>query len=933
MSTSVGQIGLDLVVNQNQFNRQMGGIQSIAKKAGATLAAAFSVKKLIDFGKQCIDVGSDLQEVQNVVDVTFPKMSAKVNEFSRNVASSYGLSETMAKKFTGTFGSMAKAFGFTEGQAYDMGATLTGLAGDVASFYNITQDEAYTKLKSVFSGETESLKDLGVVMTQTALDSYALANGFGKTTKEMSEAEKVALRYSFVQKQLSAASGDFERTSDGWANQVRVLKLQFDSLKATIGQGLINALAPVLKVINTLIGKITKFAQALSDSLGKVFGWNYKENSGVSSELESGAESASGIANGIDDATKNAKKLKQQLSGIDELNVLSKSDDSDSADTSSGANIGTSSGMWSKTEGLFDGLKEEMKSFEKLFEDIKIGDWLAVGQDVSNVVTGIFDFFSNAISKVDWFELGSKIGSFLEGLDWVKILESIGNLFWEALSAGIELYAGAFDAAPIETGLITAVGLLHFTGLGSALWGAISNAIVAAVGAESGTSLAAALGGWIWKGVVSLIPALGTISTSVLVAAGAAIAVGIPTMFVGIYDAIKNGIDWLNGLIIPLGATVAGAGIGAIIGSLGGPIGTGLGSLIGLVIGLLTDGFILILQNAEKLGGELTGALMGALIGTLVPFGPIIGAVVGLVIGFIVEKIDDVKELFSGIGEWFGTNVIEPVYNFFYGLGLRIRQVFEGVWIIIKALWIIASSWFEENVIVPIVNVFAPIIEKISSIFTALWTKIKEIWGTVSSWLKEKVITPVENAFKKVCEKIGGFFSGMWDGIKKGLVNAMNAVIGGIEKAINFIVTGINKIITGFNKVVTWASKVAGVSWGGVSSIPKVSISRIPALAEGGYVKANTPRLAIIGDNRHHGEIVSPEDKLEQMALNAARLASKNQDNELMKQALILLKEQNELLLGILEKEIGISEQDVFNSVRRSADSYTRRTGNPAFNY
>ena len=122
----------------------------------------------------------------------------------------------MTKKYTGTFGAMAKAFGFSEKQALDMGATLTGLAGDVASFYNLSQDEAYTKIKSVFTGETESLKDLGVVMTQTALDSYALANGFGKTTDQMSEAEKVALRYSFVQKQLSAATGDFSRTSQSW---------------------------------------------------------------------------------------------------------------------------------------------------------------------------------------------------------------------------------------------------------------------------------------------------------------------------------------------------------------------------------------------------------------------------------------------------------------------------------------------------------------------------------------------------------------------------------------------------------------------------------------------------------------------------------------------------------------------------------------------
>lgn len=161
MPASIGEIGLDLVVNQGQFNKQMSGITGIAKKAGAALAGAFAVSKIVDFGKKCLELGSDLAEVQNVVDVTFPNMTAQVDKFAKSAAQSFGLSETMAKQYTGTFGAMAKAFGFSEKASYDMGTALTGLAGDVASFYNISQDEAYTKLKSVFTGETESLKDLG----------------------------------------------------------------------------------------------------------------------------------------------------------------------------------------------------------------------------------------------------------------------------------------------------------------------------------------------------------------------------------------------------------------------------------------------------------------------------------------------------------------------------------------------------------------------------------------------------------------------------------------------------------------------------------------------------------------------------------------------------------------------------------------------------
>lgn len=227
-----------------------GALADSFKKLGAAIASAAIVDKLIEFGSESIKLGSDLEEVQNVVDVTFSTMSDRVDEFAKSASKAAGLSETMAKKYVGTFGAMANSFGFAEAEAYEMATALTQLSGDVASFYNLSQDEAYTKLKSVFTGETESLKDLGVVMTQTALDSYSLANGFGKVTSQMTEQEKVALRYSFVMDQLSGASGDFVRTQESWANQTKVLALQWESLKAVLGSGLIQALSPLINLIN-----------------------------------------------------------------------------------------------------------------------------------------------------------------------------------------------------------------------------------------------------------------------------------------------------------------------------------------------------------------------------------------------------------------------------------------------------------------------------------------------------------------------------------------------------------------------------------------------------------------------------------------------------------------------------------------------------------
>lgn len=361
---SAGQIGLDLVINQQQFNKQLGGIQNLAKKTGKMLAGAFAVKELTSFAKDCIELGSNLTEVQNVVDVVFPTMNKKVNEFAQNAVSTFGLSETMAKKFTGTFGAMANAFGFSEKESYKMSTALTGLAGDVASFYNISQDEAFTKLKSVFSGETETLKDLGIVMTQTALDQYALANGFGKTTSAMTEQEKVALRYAFVQQQLQNETGDFSRTSDQWANQIRILSLQFDSLKASIGQGLINLFLPIVKVINTVLGKLMTLANAFKSFTTMIMG---KKSTGASTSLDKTAASAgkvsdslnkaTGASNSLNKSTKKvgdtAKKTAKKISGLmgfDQINKLTEtkgSSGSKSSTPSSGtgsAGSGTSGG-------------------------------------------------------------------------------------------------------------------------------------------------------------------------------------------------------------------------------------------------------------------------------------------------------------------------------------------------------------------------------------------------------------------------------------------------------------------------------------------------------------------------------------------------------------------------------------------------------------
>lgn len=239
------------VNTMEQVTRATGGFDNAAGKLISTLAKLVSVGAIVKFGKQCIEAASDLQEVANVMNVTFGEGAAIVDKWAKMQASSFGLSETAAKRYIGTYGTMATQFGYTREQAAQMGIELTKLTGDVASFYNIEDKLAAVKLKSIFTGETETLKELGVVMTEANLNAYAMEKGLGKTVKQMSENEKVGLRYSFVMDRLSHAQGDFARTSDGWANSVRIMKLNLENLRIEIGNQLLPVAGQGLAAINT----------------------------------------------------------------------------------------------------------------------------------------------------------------------------------------------------------------------------------------------------------------------------------------------------------------------------------------------------------------------------------------------------------------------------------------------------------------------------------------------------------------------------------------------------------------------------------------------------------------------------------------------------------------------------------------------------------
>lgn len=433
MAKSDGSVIIDTLVDtkgfgkgMNTMEKQMGGLSKTIGKLGLAIGAAFAVGKLVQFGKEAIELGSDLQEVQNVVDVTFTTMSDKVNEFAQGAAEAAGLSETMAKKYMGTFGAMSKAFGFMEEEAFAMSASLTQAVGDVASFYNLTQEEAYTKLKAVFTGETESLKDLGVVMTQNALDAYAMAEGWGMTTAQMTEQQKVALRYKFVLDQLSAASGDFQRTSDGWANQMRILQLNIESLKANIGQGLINIFTPILKVINQIISKLAQlssyfvaFSQLIS---GK------QSSSGGGSPGKALKDIADGYEDIEDSAAGAAKSQNKYLSGLDEIRTFTETADGagaggvgaiDLGNIDFDAQTGTNDSL-TKSNELIQQLREKLEGLIQRFPIL--GNVVSIVQGsfelLSKVGTSLFNLLTKPITdnKEGILQATQNIAQFVLGI-------------------------------------------------------------------------------------------------------------------------------------------------------------------------------------------------------------------------------------------------------------------------------------------------------------------------------------------------------------------------------------------------------------------------------------------------------------------------------------------------------------------------------------
>lgn len=684
-------------------------------------------------------------------------------------------------------------------------------------------------------------------MTQSALDQYALANGYGKTTSAMTEQEKVALRLAFVQKQLSAASGDFIRTSDSWANQVRVMQLQLQSLKATVGQGLINIFTPVLKIINILLGKLATLANAFKSFTELITG---KKSSGSTSSSGAGlAGDASGVqdtANAygqaadnagkladstedVADATKDAAKAaKGYLSPLDEINRYSTQDTSSttnktpSASGSGGGGGGTSLpsavsnvdyGKVAEGETALDKISKSAEKLAKLlkklwkpFQDA----WKKEGKNTINAV----QIALNGIAK-----LAKSVGKSLVEV-WTNgtgttmlttmlriaqnVLKTIGNIAsgfadaWNKNNVGTQIIQNIADA------LVVVMQFVEKIAADTATWAAnldfypllesINNltATFAPILESIGNVLE-----WIYKNIV--LPMLKWV-----------IEVGLPTV-INLVSKVATFLADHQPIVEAFGAALIGAFAAAKIAGLASRV---IKSVSG--IAMAAKGLITLMTG--------TGGIMGGIKAIATAIGP--GGVFVLAVGaciaigvLLYKNWDKIKEMAGKVWDW----VSNKTRRFVEDIGNKLR----GLATKIVTIW--------------------------GSIKASAHQKWNAIWSTVSGFV-ERIKNAIVDKFTSAKNTVVGVFNGMGDAIRSVLNNIISVVNGAISK-VNGVISAVESAFSfGPWKVPTpFGSKTIGFK----ATFPRVPT--VPYLAKGAVIPPRSEFLAVLGDQKQGNNIETPE--------------------------------------------------------------------------
>lgn len=808
--------------------KQTEKIKSAFGKIGKAVAVAFSVTALISFGKSCIELGSDLAEVQNVVDVTFGAMSETINHFARDALEQFGLSETSAKKYTSTLGAMLKSMGIATDQAAEMSMEMAGLAADMASFYNLETDAAFEKIRSGISGETEPLKQLGINLSVANLEAYALSQGMTKAYSAMSQQEQAILRYNYLLSVTADAQGDFARTSDGWANQVRILTERFNALKAAIGQGLIAVLTPVIRVLNQLLAKILTVTDAFSNFIAKITGKNTKTTTSVNEmggALDSATDSAGSLSGATDKAGESAKKAEEAFHGLasfDEIHSLTKAAEDSGSGGSGGGGGGASGGAIS--ESIVDAADEADATLNPVLEKI----WNRLKELAELFKNG----FKAGLGDVTLEPLKQAIEGIKKSLKeiWTDpaVLQAANNFLdtW-AYSLGQQAGAAASIGITIATNLLGGLNKYldqnkerikqHIVSMFD-----ISSEIVKMQGdfAQAAANIFSVFGGENGQQVTANI--IGIFANAAMGAAeiGAKLYRDITDIitrpFIDNQDKFKTALDGILGVLsgflgnikqvvndtfskanevydqhlAPMFSSLA-AGLSSITGKL---LDAYNSYILPVLEGLQAKVKPLIdehIQPAINKGLELIGKIADAIKDiweqTLQPF---IEWFIATVAPYIAAALDTVGSVFLTVAGVVA-DVIGNIFDALGGLIDFIAGVFTGDW---------QRAW--EG----IKTFFSAIWNAIKNIVSAVWNAIKSIISTTINTIStiiSTVLNAIKTTFSTIFESTKNTVTTIFNAIKTFITTTINTISTTLSTVLNIIKTTFSTILENIKNTVT----------------------------------------------------------------------------------------------------------------------------------
>lgn len=711
------------------LSSQLSGFASVMK-------SVVSFRALVKVTSSAIKSFNDYYEAANFFGVVMKDLTEEANDFIEKMNELLGIDPTEAMNNMSKIQSLTTSFGMASDQAYILSKNLTQLGYDLSSLQNLDVDQAFTKLQAAISGELEPIRRLGVDLSQARLQQELLDLGFQENISTLSQADKAVLRYIAIMKQTTDAQGDFAKTIDSPANSLKVLKAQVEGLARAVGSVLYPALSKVLPIAIATVEVIKEAVQAMAALVGvKVEFPDFDSVSDSSSALDSVTESA-----------EEAKKaLKNYSIGIDELNVISPTD-------SSSSSSGTGNIL-----GDIDLSKYEYDMFAEY---------------VGNSVDEIKEKIKGILPIVE------AIGVCIAGWALVDFISGLGKTV-EELQKAITL-ASTFKELFLGIGLVTIGATLEFTGIKDALENGLDAANIAEIIAgtlsliSGGALIADALTKWFADAAVSnAIKAAGGSmgSTFVGAMAGGAIA-GIGMFVMGLYDALKNGLDETSALLIPVGTTAAGATIGGIVGALGGPIGSAVGAAIGLAIGALADAMVFFYQEWDNIVDAFSDAWDSFSNWANESFTGFLQSVKDWLDG-VKKKIDEKVEPFaSAMSKLLNAFSAENVAKVVSDWGTKLKEGLDGA--VSKAKELIngntllsAGKDLIQGLINGVNSMIKSVVDTVGSVATSIIDKAKNVLGI--------------NSPSKVFYEIGDF-------VDQGLANGISAGAGLVQSAMNSVV-------------------------------------------------------------------------------------------------------------------------------------------------